>query len=263
MLLVSAPEGTDTRRFTFRIEQDGASATVSMRCLDNRTSEVNGASSELQFQPISRTVEVAAGAVVSEPLTCGVGYKGIVAGWEYPEGVVPLGNDPQPITRVFKVWNSTGLPQQVTLHLLCLSLNTEGGGPEAKKFVNTAFVSTTTSQAPGAVLSDSADVTVEPGAPAPVLFRASFSGASLLFNAGNVDSPASAVVRSMNAVGKTIRFGSVIGRKALPNGVRKAQVRLSPKAVRAIRSGSLKRVKLTVKTRDGGSSSRTVRVSGR
>jgi uncharacterized repeat protein (TIGR01451 family) len=261
LLLASAPEGTDVRRFSFKIDQDGGSASVSMRCLDNRTTEVGGVSSEFRFEPIKRTVEVPAGAVASEQLTCAVGYKGIVAGWEYPDGVVPLGNDPQPITRVFKVWNSTGLPQQVTFHLLCLSLSTESGGPEPKQFVNTAFVSSSSPQSPGAVLSDSASVTVKPGSPAPVLFRTSFSGASLLFSARNLDSPGSAVVSSMNRVGKSIRSGSVIGRQAIAAGASKAKVRLNPKAIKAIRSGSLKKVRLMVKTREG-SSSRIVRVAG-
>jgi VCBS repeat-containing protein len=66
----------------------------------------------------------------------------------------------------------------------------------------------------------------------------------------------------MNRVGKSIRFGSVIGRQILTTGTSRAKVRLNARAVRAIRSGSLKKVRLTVKTRDGASSSRTVRVAG-
>jgi hypothetical protein len=260
MLLVSAPVGSDTRRFTFKIDQDGSSATVSMRCLDNRTSEVNGSSSVLSFQPISKTVEIGPGAIVMEQLTCGVGYKGIVAGWEYPDGVVPLGNDPQPITRVFKIWNSTGLPQQVTLHLLCLKLTTDGAGPEPREFVNTAFVTSTTPQAPGAVLSDSATVKVLPGAPAPVILRASFSDGSLVFGTADVTGRAAVVVRSLNRVGKgpgSIRSGAVIGRKSVAGGSTIIKVRLRPKAAKAIRTGSLKKVRVSLKTR-GGSTSRVV-----
>ena len=260
MLLVSAPVGTDTRRFTFRVEQDDASATVSMRCLDNRTSEVNGSSSELVFEPISRTVEVGAGAIVSEPLTCGVGFKGIVAGWEYPEGVVPLGNDPQPITRVFKFWNSTDEPQKVTLHLLCLSLKTGSDGPQSPTFVNTATVSSTTPQSPGAVLSDSAEVTVKPGVPVPVILRTALSGGSLVFATADVIGPASVVVRSLNRVSNgvgLIRAGSVVGSRSVNQGSPRVTVKLRQKAVKAIRSGSLKKVRVSLKTR-GGTTSRVI-----
>ena len=75
---------------------------------------------------------VGPGAVVNEQLTCPVGYKGVVAGWEYEDGLIPLGNDPQPITRVFKIWNPTGDPLDATLHLLCLRLRT-GSEPPANR----------------------------------------------------------------------------------------------------------------------------------
>jgi uncharacterized repeat protein (TIGR01451 family) len=257
MLLVSAPVGSDTRKFTFKIDQDGSTAEISVRCLNNVTSEVNGSTTQLQFQPISKTIEVGAGQVVMEQLTCGVGYKGIVAGWEYPDGVVPLGNDPQPITRVFKIWNSTGLPQQVTLHLLCLSLKTGSTGPQPQKFVNTASVTSTTPQAPGAVLEDSAEVTVKPGsAPAPVMLRASFSGGSLVFGAANLRGKVSLVVRSANRVragADSIRAGAVIARSVV-SGSSRVRVGLRPKAAKAIRDGSLKKVRVSVRTADGSTS---------
>lgn len=264
LLLASVPVGSETRRFTFRIEQDGSSATVSMRCLDNRTSEVNGVSSELQFESISRTVEVGPGATVMEQLTCSVGYKGIVAGWEYPEGVVPLGNDPQPITRVFKIWNPTGLPQQVTLHLLCLKLTTDRSGPEPLKVTNTAFVSSSTPQAPGAVLTDSATVKVKPGSPPPTLLSAAIAGGDLLVKAGNIESAGVIQVRSMNRVraGKgSIRKGGVIGKRGFAAGTRRrVAVNLRKKAVKAIRRGSLRRVKVRIKTRSGGTNTRVVHI---
>lgn len=266
LLLASSPVGSDTRRFTFRIEQDGSTATVSMRCLNNRTNEVNGISSELQFEPISRTVEVGPGATVMEQLTCAVGYKGIVAGWEYPEGVVPLGNDPQPITRVFRIWNPTGLPQQVTLHLLCLKLTTERSGPEPRKVTNTASVISSSPQAPGAILTDSATVKIKPGSPAPVIYSAAVSGRDLLVKLGSVDSSGTIQVRSMNRVRtgrSSIHKGSVIGKRGFAAGARgKIRVNLSRKAVKAIRRGSLRRVKVRVKTRNGGSDTRVVRIKG-
>jgi uncharacterized repeat protein (TIGR01451 family) len=254
MLLTSAPVGSDTRRFTFLIEQDGSAATASMRCLDNRTSEVDGSSSELIFEPISRTVTVGPGETVSESLTCEVGYKGIVAGWEYPEGVVPLGNDPQPITRVFKFWNSTKEPQKVTLHLLCLNLKTGSADPQPEKIVNTATVSSITPQASGAVLADSASVTVKTGSPAPVIFRTTFTGGALILDTTGITGPASLAVRSLNRVGKgagSIRAGAVIGRRTVAPGSSTIVVRLKPRAAKAIRSGSLKRVRINLNTRDG------------
>jgi uncharacterized repeat protein (TIGR01451 family) len=264
LLLVSAPVGSDTRRFTFKIDQDGSMAEVSMRCLNNKTSAVGGKTSDLMFQPISRTVTVGPGATVMEQLTCGVGYKGIVAGWEYPDGVVPLGNDPQPITRVFKIWNSTGLPQQVKLHLLCLSLKTDSVGPQPQQFVNTAQVTSTTPQCPGAVLTSSATVTVQPGSPpAPVVLRASLSGGSVVLRTANLKGSATVVVRSVGRVrsgADSIRAGSVIGRKAVSARSPKVKVRLKPRAAKAIRSGALTKIRVRI-GKPGNSSSRVLKVT--
>jgi uncharacterized repeat protein (TIGR01451 family) len=265
VLLESAPVGSDTREFTFKTDTDNASITVSMRCLDNRTSEVGGVSGDLQFEPITRKVTIGPGQVVSESLTCGIGYKGIVAGWEYPDGLVRLGNDPQPITRVFKIWNPTNAPLEATLHLLCLSLKTRAGEPEPREYVNTAYVTSTTTTAPGSILSDSASVTVKPGTPAappaPVVLNASFSGGSLVLGAANLNGSATVLVRAANRVRAgvdSIRSGAVIA-QGLASAGSKVKVRLKPKAAKAIRNGSLKKVRVSVKTADG-STHRVLRV---
>ena len=136
-VIASAPNGPTGRKVTLRIDQNNTTAEVSIRCLSNKTSAVNGASTELQFTPITKSIQVGADQTATEQLTCGENAKGIVAGWEYDDELVQLGNDPQPKTRVFKIWNPTHHPLNATLYLLCLEVRTgtPGGGNE---YVNTA-----------------------------------------------------------------------------------------------------------------------------
>ena len=274
-LLASAPDGANGRKFTLKINQDGAIATVSMRCISNLTS--NGG--QLEFTPITKEIEVAPGAVVSEQLTCPDGYKGVVAGWEYEDGLIPLGNDPQPITRVFKIWNPTGTPLNATLHLLCLRLRT-GSATTPTEFVNTAYVTSSTPQEPGAKLSDQATVTVlgtappapggtppAPGgggptvtAPAaaggPTILGASISGRSLLLNLNTGGVAGRVAVKSAKKFrlgGKRIKRNRLLGRAGFGvlSGRSRIKVRLNRIGVRASRSGKLKRVRVTVKTGAG------------
>ena len=267
-LLASAPDGANGRKFTLKIDQDGAIATVSMRCISNLTS----GGGQLEFTPISKQIVVGPGAVASEQLTCPVGYKGVVAGWEYEDGLIPLGNDPQPITRVFKIWNPTGDPLDATLHLLCLRLRTGSGTPPTV-FVNTAHVTSSTPQEPGAVLSDEATVTVvgspppppvnaqppanAPAGPAePTIYGASLSGRALLLklNTGGVTGKVTVKSPKKFRLGKkSVRRNRALGRGSFSgrSGKSRIRVRLNRIGVKAIRSGKLKRVRVTVKTTAG------------
>ena len=96
---------------------------------------------------------------MTQRLSCPVGYKGIVAGWKYNRKLVPLGNDPQPINRDFRIWNPTNRDRRATLHLLCVSIRTVNTGAT---LTNTAFVSSTNQQDPAAILSASKTVTINP-----------------------------------------------------------------------------------------------------
>ena len=128
----------------------GGATTVkaSIRCLQNKTSEVNGVSTDLVFTKVTKPIQVASGGKATESLVCGENAKGIVGGWEFDDGLVPLGNDPQPKSRVFYVWNPTAHPLTGTLYLLCLEARTGSSTPVGEKtYVNTATVSS--SQHPG------------------------------------------------------------------------------------------------------------------
>ena len=274
-VIASAPNGANGRKVTFKVDT-AAAGTVSLRCLSNTTGVVNGSSTQLQFTPITKTISVPAGQVVSEQLICGENAKGIVAGWEYDNDLVPLGNDPQPKTRVFKIWNPTSTPLNATLYLLCLEGRT--GTSTGGQYVNTANVSSSSVQDSGAVLSSDATVTVTgstgitgptgatgstgpvgPLSVSPTAVRAKVSGKSLTVK---LNSDASGTVKVTSSgkfklgkhrFGKGTRLGSGKFSDAT------ATVKLSKAAVKAIRAGKVRHVKVTVAS-DGKSTSKVLRV---
>ncbi|MBK5231725.1 MAG: DUF11 domain-containing protein [Thermoleophilia bacterium] len=263
-VIASAPNGATGRKVTLRIDQNNTTAEVSIRCLSNTTGAVDGGTSELQFTPITRTIQVGAGQTVNEQLTCGDNAKGIVAGWEYDDELVQLGNDPQPKTRVFRIWNPTNHPLNATLYLLCLEARTGTPGG-SNSYVNTATVSSSSSQASGAQLSDDASVTVGPqgsssrSAVAPV--GASLTGSSLKIKLSS-SAKVKAVVRSNRKFrigNRHFRKGSVLGKRAHGTVSRTARVKLKRAAVKAIKTGKVRRVKVTI-TFHGKKKSKALRI---
>ncbi len=118
LVSVSQPTG-DLSRWTFAISGGSGNVTLSIRCLSQTTSDGD----LLQTQELTKTVSAPPGDSTWQ-LTCPVGFKGIVASDQLPSGVFLLGHEPQPITRVFTLENTTGTNQTVTLDLLCLSNTT-------------------------------------------------------------------------------------------------------------------------------------------
>jgi uncharacterized repeat protein (TIGR01451 family) len=155
-LISSEPNASNGRTFTFKVDGPGLIQT-SIRCLSNSAGAVN-----LLFTSVKKTVQIAPRATVTERLTCPDGYKGIVAGWKYNRKLVPLGNDPQPINRDFRIWNPTAQTRSATLHLLCLRIRTGQASPLPVSVTNTAVVSSSNQQDVGAILSASKTVTVIP-----------------------------------------------------------------------------------------------------
>jgi uncharacterized repeat protein (TIGR01451 family) len=155
-LISSEPNVFNGRTFTFKVDGPGLIQT-SIRCLSNSAGAV-----QLQFTSVRKTVQIAPGAIVTERLTCPDGYKGIVAGWKYDRKLVPLGNDPQPINRDFRIWNPTPQTRSATLHLLCLRIRNGQALALPVNVTNTAFVSSSNQQDAGAILSASKTVTVIP-----------------------------------------------------------------------------------------------------
>lgn len=126
--LVASQPSADGRSWSFTLAADGpGSAFLSIRCLDTTTAQ--GAS--LVFADVVRQVTVPAGATASEQVTCPVGSKGITASYDLPYGLALLGSEPQPITRVFSLQNTTGAPITATLDVLCLRETTATAPPAA------------------------------------------------------------------------------------------------------------------------------------
>ena len=111
--------GLSAWRFTIEGSSPG-NVMLSIRCLSPTTSDGD----RLVSGELVRHVTVPAGQTVSASISCPVGGKGIVASYDLPDGVFLLGNEPQPITRVFSLQNTTGSDQTATLDLLCVSNTT-------------------------------------------------------------------------------------------------------------------------------------------
>jgi len=147
-----------------------ATVTASLRDLDDLTS----ASGDplhvhaLVFTHESRNVVVPANSRLDqERVQCPVGYDGIVASYELPEGVVSLGNIPMPVNRDFFLLNTTGQAQTVKIDLECIRLDT-GDPIVGNDVVNTATIATTTSDTNPDNNRSSARIVVE-RKPAPVV----------------------------------------------------------------------------------------------
>ena len=121
--------------------QDGGDVTLTIRCLSTELGSAAGHTHQLVVAELSDSVVVNRGETVERSLTCPVGYKGIVA-WVIFDGV-SLGNDPQPITRVFRFYNPTDQPLTARYGLTCIDVRTAGGNQASKTIVNTATVTPT------------------------------------------------------------------------------------------------------------------------
>ncbi len=263
LVLANAPVGETGRRLTLKVSGAASTVKASIRCLENRTTEVNGASSELIFTKVTKPISVGAGEKATEALICGENAKGIVGGWEFDDGLVPLGNDPQPKSRVFYVWNPTSHPLTGTLYLLCLEART-GSAREIgeKTYVNTATVSSTTAQDPGAVLSDDAAVKVTKAgsgsgaSPAPSIYKAALRGGKLVVRFKSATRSGRVVVSlpgKQRVIGKgRFRLGQA--------GKGRAKVKLGRSALRSIRKGKVRKVRVKVASRGGKSRAKVLRV---
>lgn len=135
--LVGSQRDGSRRVFTVDVLDPGAAVTVSGRCLDLRTGTTNGHAHDLVLNDVLRTVTVPAGATVTEPVICGDNAKGVLASYLAPAGILLLGNEPQPKTRVFTLQNTTGGPLDVQLGLTCVDDRTSDP-VVAQRIVNTA-----------------------------------------------------------------------------------------------------------------------------
>lgn len=103
-------------------------------------------------------------------VSCPVGYKGIVATYDLPPGIVLLGHEPQPINRDFDVLNTTGHALDVDLDLVCVRIFTGTEIDALEPFLNTAKVwsSTPDPNTANNVSSAGATVSRQQGSTPPV-----------------------------------------------------------------------------------------------
>ncbi|MFC6340707.1 isopeptide-forming domain-containing fimbrial protein, partial [Nocardioides hankookensis] len=143
-----------------------AQATLSLRGLQTRTAAGGSPAHQhdLAFEHVVRVVSVPDGESVQR-VTCPDGYKGIVATYDLPSGVLVLGHEPQPINRDFRLLNTTGHAVDVTLDLECLAIRTGPALSESLTLTNTATVASTTYDPDTSDNSDTvtADLTVAAG----------------------------------------------------------------------------------------------------
>ncbi len=120
LVTTSQPAG-DGSQWTFTVSGTASgSVNLSIRCLKRTTSDGDS----LSTKEITQQVTVPAGQVVTAQVTCPVGYKGVTASYILPPGLVLLGHEPQPVTRMFTLDNTTGTAQTATLDLTCLLATT-------------------------------------------------------------------------------------------------------------------------------------------
>lgn len=130
--------------FTVDVAQP-AEMTLGIRSLKDKTAIAGSTphAHELFFQHVVRTVTLPPGESVHR-VTCPDGYKGIVASYDLPAGVYSLGNEPQPINRDFRLFNSTAGNVDVVLDLECLAIVTGIPKDDTVDLTNTATASTST-----------------------------------------------------------------------------------------------------------------------
>jgi uncharacterized repeat protein (TIGR01451 family)/fimbrial isopeptide formation D2 family protein len=159
--LVAAEPVAGGWRFTVDVITP-AQATLSIRALQTRTA-MGGTPAHLHgldLQHVTRTVTLTPGVEQTERVSCPVGYQGITATYDLPAGVLPLGHEPQPINRDFRLLNTTDGPLDALLDLECIGNRTGPELAEVLTVVNTASVATTTYDSDAANDTGSATVTV-------------------------------------------------------------------------------------------------------
>ncbi len=157
-LVYSQPEG-DGWKFVLDAKQN-SDITFSIRCMSRQTTSSSGHDHNLDLKRIWTEVTVQGGTVNEAQLTCPDGSKGIVGGWDLDPGLISLGNDPRPVTRAFKLYNPTMGPLTARLSLLCLGNMTSGNNVGPTQIINTAFISTSSTDDNSANDQSSATITV-------------------------------------------------------------------------------------------------------
>ena len=231
---------------------DSATGTFSIHCLSSALGTAAGHSHDLVFKALSDTVTVPVGGTVERKLTCPDGYKGIVAWADIDPGLVSLGNDPQPITRVYKFYNPTSGPLSARFGLLCVAIRTNGDDhPGDSTVTNTASAATSSHDVDPGDNSDSATITVS-ATGVTVTPRASVSSSAgrTTVQLGLATGSKRAVSLKLLAAGKVagLRGGAVLaqGRATLKAGHASVRIVARGAAAKALRSGKVGKARLVI-----------------
>ena len=240
---------------------ESAVLTFSIRCLSTTLGVAGGHTHGLVLDQRADTVQVPAGSTVRPQLSCADDGKGIVAGWSMGAGLVFLGSDPQPKTRVFGFTNPTGSDASARIGLLCLSTRTTGSATTSD-VVNTATVTTTTPDATTSDDTSSATFTATPAGLVVSSPRVSASGSRLTVPVRSDRSRTVTVVVKAAESGAGVHRGDLLGKATarVGKGAHVVVVEVTRAAVKAVGSGRVDRAVVTLVARDGTRTSSTVRL---
>lgn len=167
--LVGSEASYAARTWTLTFETPSlATVTTSALCLSTTTGAVGGHTHRLRFAHVVRTVSVPAvtDAQGTEfKVTCPDDAKGVVATFDLPPGIGTWGNDPRLKERAFRLFNPGSTAKDAVLDLVCLNdrVGTDMGTSDPVSVVNTATVSSVSTDANNSNNSASVTVTVMPG----------------------------------------------------------------------------------------------------
>jgi len=242
-----------------------ATGTFAIHCLATALGTASGHSHDLVFAELTDTVTVPAGETVEKRLTCADGFKGIVAWADIDPGLVSLGNDPQPITRVFKFHNPTSGSLSARFGLLCLAIRTHGEDhPGDAQVTNTASVGTSSNDVDTGNNSSSATITVSPTGVTVTPSARIFSSAGrtvvrLSLATGSSRSVTLKLIVASKVAG--LRAGTVLaqGKAVLKAGSGSIELVAKGAAAKALRNGKVGKATLVMVSR-GTKDVRTIRL---
>ena len=141
--LVASEPTVDGWALTFDVTTT-AVVTAGATPLRSRVAAISGHSHLLRFAHLSKSVAVPAGTTVSTTLSCADDAKGILASFDLPAGVFAVGNEPQPKSRVFGLYNSGAQSVTASVDVDCVSDRTSGSVDDVGVVTNTATATSST-----------------------------------------------------------------------------------------------------------------------
>lgn len=247
--VVTSIPNADGRRFRVRMEHDGQ-VTVTTRCLRTTLGDVRGHTHPLAVTHQTGHAVVGPHGIVERSLTCRDGAKGIVAWVDYDGH--PLGNDPQPVTRVFRFYNPTNTQLDVDYGLTCIDVRTASGEEGTRRLDNTAQVTTTSDDTTAFDDTSTATITVSPtgvsATPAASVVTRGGTAVVLRMSAGERRTVELSIVAVGRVAGSRVKAGTVLAQgKAHVRGTGKVVRIPATRAGRSVlRTGKVDRARLVL-----------------